>query len=359
MAERHGADSIEVLQDMEVVRKRPGMYVGDVHDGSGLHHLIWEVVGNVIDLHLAGKATQLDVTVRDGWVEVLDDGPGFPVTQHGDRSAVERIFTTLHAGATYDGHFPHVHITSSMRGVGLGPVCALSAELEVETRTRGQVYRQRYQQGRPVTALERGGPSATSGARVRFRPDPDIFTDLWFDEAQIRARLHELAYLNPLMTVGFQGERFREREGIRSLVWATAAKRGASPEMPILRGTGRAKEVLVDAAFGWLDEGSPSLVGFVNQLRHRTGTQLEGLWDGLRAGLGVPPEASAVRERLGRGLIGVVHVGLYAPSWGAPTRDHLASPEAREATAEVVERILAAALRRDLKLRRQHLSRLR
>ena len=366
MAASYEADSIQVLEGLEAVRVRPGMYVGDVHDGSGLHHLIWEVVGNVIDLHLAGKATRLALHLDDaGWVEVHDDGPGFPVELEPRRgvSALEAIFTTLHAGATRDGHFPHVHLTSSFLGVGLGPVCALSAELEVETRTRGQVFRQRFERGVAVSGLERVGRSQTTGSRVRFRPDAEIFSSTTFDRAAVRERLHQLAYLNPMLTVQMDEAIYRERDGLAALVWAEAEARGADPSLPILRGTAERDGVRADVALAWTEDGAPTLRGFVNQVFTRDGgTHVEGFWEGLRRYLRLPAvealSESVFREVFGRGLVAAVHVGLYDPRFGAPTGDRLASPEGRVAASDVVFRCVQHRLGHDAPLRRALLSRL-
>lgn len=338
---------IQVLEGLESIRKRPGMYVGDLRDGSGLHHMVWEVVGNVIDLHLAGKATELTVDVRDGWVEVQDDGPGFPVARsRGAESAIEMILTSLHCGATYDGHFPHVHVGGALHGVGLAAVNALSTELEIETRTRGRVYRLLYRRGEPVEPLADVGRSETTGTRIRFLPDPEIFSGPGLDTARIRNRLEELAFLNPLMTIRFDRERIREREGITAMVWKLAAARGADPSLAVRRVTAAHDGVQVDVALTWLEEGRPELHGFVSQARAVEGTHVAGFWDALRVGLGsLRPREMTPRvfdEVLGRGLIAVVHVGLYDPQFGAPTKERLCSPEARVAVREV----LSDALRR-------------
>ena len=365
MPETYDASSIVVLQGLEAIRRRPGMYIGDVHDGSGLHHMIWEVVGNVIDLHLAGKATRLSVDLSDGWVEVRDDGPGFPVERAArGKSAVELVFTTLHAGPTRDGHFPHVHIGRSMYGVGVSAVNALSVELEVETRTRGRVYRQRFSRGLPTTAFEEVGRSETTGARVRFRPDPEIFSSTDFDEAAIRARLRELAFLNPMLTIDFGHQRFRERDGIAGYAWTLAEDRGATPEQPVRRMSGDRERVRVDVALTWLADGAPDLRSYVSQFATRDGgTHVEGFWEGLREGvasLEIAEDMSEAvfREVFGQGLVAVVHAGLYDPCFGAPTRDRLASPEARSAVRQVVAEGIDRWCRVDAGIRRSLLDRL-
>lgn len=188
--------SIVVLAWPEVIRKRPGMYVGDVDDGSGLHHLLWEVAGNVIDLHLARYATELHVDLaRDAWVMVRDDGPGIPVEPAGPglASILETVCATLHAKATFDQHFPHVHLGVGMHGVGLAAVNALSARFEVETTRDGVRWGQAFERGRVASDLRCLGTTSTVGTTVRFQPDPEIFGAIELDPSAVARRLQELA----------------------------------------------------------------------------------------------------------------------------------------------------------------------
>lgn len=358
----YSAAQIMVLEGLDPVRMRPGMYVGDVHDGSGLHHMLWEVVGNVVDLHLARRAAHLRVHVGDGWIEVEDDGPGFP--NHRDsrgRTVAEVVFTTLCGSGTRDGHFPHVHLTSSFHGVGAAVVNALSAELEVETRTAGRVWRQRFERGHAVTPFEAVGRSERTGTRIRYRPDPTIFSSVELDLGLVRARLRELAFLNPSLTVRLQDETFRARGGLHEWVRQLGEERGVDLADRIVCAADRHEAVDVEAAIAWVDRGAPCLRTFVSQAPAIDGgTHVEGFWDGLRAGLGGAPGVTepVFREALGEGLVAVLHVGLYDPRWGAPTRDRLVSPEARDAVREVVSERLQLVLRRKLALRRALLARL-
>jgi len=328
------------------------MYVGDTYDGSGLHHLVWEVVGNVIDLHLAGKACSLSVHIGDGQVEVLDDGPGFPVGRHPrlEEDVLDIIFTRLHAGATFDGHFPHVHIGPQLHGVGLAAVNALSEELEVETRRRGRVYRQRYRRGQPQGAVTEVGRTTTTGTRIRFRPDPSIFHSVAFDVNRLHGRLHELAYFNPSLTVRFahaEGRAcFRERDGLMAMVWQRVAQRGGEPDHRIWRASRLHDGAQVDIALTWLGRGPSDLRSFVGQAPTPDGgTHVAGFWRGLSLGLsalGAPAVGERVLpELLSPGLIAVVHVGLdHDPTYGSPTKDRLCSPRAQAA----VEAVLAEGL---------------
>lgn len=340
MASDYSADSIIVLEGLEPVRRRPGMYIGDVHDGTGLHHMLWEVVANAVDLHLAGKATHLSVRFDGDWVEVQDDGPGFPLDQparHGGRSVAEIVLTTLHCGATYDGHFPHVHLTLAHHGVGLAAVNALSAELELETRTRGGVYRARFARGEVVEPLTRVGASDRTGTRMRFRPDPEIFTSVAFDHTVVRERLKEVAYLNPMLTVELDGERFRQRDGIAAWVYDLAAARGAPPTQRVRRMSGYRHQVHVDVALTWLDEGPAEVLSFASQAPTIDGRHLRGFWEGLKRALAPELTSRAFQKRFGPGLVAVVHAGLYDPVFAGPTRERLQSPEAQKAVREIVE----------------------
>lgn len=342
--------SIVVLEGLDAVRRRPGMYVGDTQDGSGLHHLLWECVGNVIDLHLAGRAAHLRVDLGGGWVEVEDDGPGFPVGihPHTGRSIVEVVLTTLHAGATWDGHRPHVHLTTSFHGVGLVAVNALSEELEIETRRDGRLYRQSYQRGIPLGPLEDAGPSARSGTRLRFRPDPTIFSRTDLDASLVRERLHDLAYLNPALTVHFGGEGFRERLGLQGWIASLARARGAGREHPVVTVAGEREDVQVEVALTWAGSGPAVVHSFVCQNRTpEGGAHLKGLRAGLRQGLfdpGIRP--GVARELLDDGLLAAIHVGLHHPRFDAPTRDRLRSPEAHRAVRVLVRDRLRELRRR-------------
>lgn len=339
--------SIEVLEGLEPVRRRPGMYVGDTHDGSGLHHLLWERVGNVIDLHLARRAAHLRVDLGGGWVEVEDDGPGFPIGVHprSGKSAVEVIMTTLYCGAAWDDDRTGYY--SGLLGVGLAVVNALSEELEIETRREGRLYRQCYRRSLPLGPLEDAGPSARTGTRLRFRPDPTIFSRTDLDASLVRERLHELAYLNPALTVHFGGEGFRERLGLQGWIASLARARGAGREHPVVTVAGEHEDVQVEVALTWAGRGPAVVHSFVCQNRTREGAHLKGLRAGLRQGLfdpGIRP--GVARELLADGLLAAIHVGLHHPRFDAPTRDRLRSPEAHRAVRILVRDRLRELRRR-------------
>lgn len=332
----YSSDQIQVLQGLEPVRKRPGMFVGDTDGPEGRHHLLWEVVGNVIDLHLAHHASELHVVLGpDAWVTVRDDGPGIPTDRdHHGTTVLESALTMLRASGTFDGHFPHVHLTPNWAGVGLAVVNALSERLEIETTYRGVRWCQAYERGIAVSQLRRIGPTAHEGTTVRFRPDPLIFREIMLDAELIRARLKELAWLNPHLRVLWQERRVRTRGGVPGWSHHLAIQRGpleCSYGIDLVE-----NGIKVDIGLAWNQCGGSSLKSFVNmQPTIDGGAHVDGLWaaflEHARSRKSPARRLAHVREALALGLVAVVHVGLYDPKYGSPRRDHLKSPEAGEA----------------------------
>ncbi|MGH3613136.1 MAG: DNA topoisomerase (ATP-hydrolyzing) subunit B [Pseudonocardia sp.] len=202
----YSASSIQVLEGLEAVRKRPGMYIGSTGE-RGLHHLIWEVVDNAVDEAMAGYATRVEVTLQvDGGVRVIDDGRGIPVGMHPveKRPAVEVVLTVLHAGGKFDGK--SYAVSGGLHGVGVSVVNALSAALDVEIHVDRRVWRQHYDHSRPGT-LVKGEPTTRSGTIITFYPDPDIFETTVFNIEMIQRRLQEMAFLNKGLTVVLRDER--------------------------------------------------------------------------------------------------------------------------------------------------------
>lgn len=346
----YSVDQIEVLEGLEPVRRRPGMYIGDVRDGSALHHLLWEVVANSIDEHLLGHATRLRVSVEDDLVEVEDDGRGLPVDEDTYRGQplLQTILTTLHAGATRDGHVPHVHVAPGGFGVGLAVVNAVCRQFDVTVWRNGRTYQQRYAAGKPLEPLEKRPGSDKTGTRIRFRPDPRIFSCTQPDRKLVRQRLEELALWNPELRLELMSESLQQPQG--TVAWLERLARANDVELPSARFARRnlRDDVFVEVALAWADDlyGS-DLRSFSGQNQTGAGgSHVQGLWQGLVEALAQrrpeafrrPPRASRFRGLLSLGLLGVVHVGLRDPRYAGPCRDRLESAQAREAVrAELVE----------------------
>ena len=222
----YDAGSISVLEGLEAVRKRPGMYIGSV-SRKGLNHLVYEIVDNAVDEHLAGFCTQIEVFLeKDGSATVIDDGRGVPVDMHEKGVPAERlVFTTLHAGGKFDNE--SYKTSGGLHGVGSSVVNALSTYLDVQVHLRGLIHHDRFERGVPVVELEKGllptiGKTRKTGTCINFLPDPEIFEKTRFAADEIKSRLHETAYLNPELTIIFEDRRgeiaehqeFHEPEGI-------------------------------------------------------------------------------------------------------------------------------------------------
>jgi DNA gyrase subunit B len=319
MATPMGGGSIEVLTGLEAVRRRPGMYIGDTDDGSGLHHLLWEVVGNSVDEHLAGYASYVRVRLGHGWASVEDDGRGIPTEPLPDgASALEAVMTRLHAGTNKR---PHVHIGAGMHQVGVAVVNALSSSLDAEVWRDGRAYRMRFARGEPLARVEDLGPTVRSGTRVTFEPDFTIFKERRWDRAVIRERMHELAATSSRLTTIFDGECFRCPDGLAELTGGEPVHLRSSRD-----------GIDVEVALAWTDAPDTIVRGFVGMCRG-DGTHVLGLKAGLRAAMRqLDPRFRRARtaeiDRVFlRGLVALVNVMLDDPRFMNPTRDWLFNPE--------------------------------
>lgn len=329
------------------IRQRPGMYINGLGQ-AGLQHLAWECVGNAIDQHLARRVTELDVAIADdGWVTVRDDGPGIPIDLLPTGvTYIETALTRLHASATLDDHFPHIHISDGLVGIGLAAVSALSERLEVETTRAGQRWAIALERGAITEPLRSLGPTAIAGTSIRYRPDPTIFPTIDHDLAAMRERLQELAWMNPLLRTSWQAQRLPNREGLAAWVAALAG----APLDALVTVFSSHEDVIVDLAVGWCGTGAPQIRSFVNTVSSRThGTHVDGMWRGIAAA--VQRALSGVTTALSPGLVAVVHVQLHGPKYRNPDRDHLASPVAGVATEMAITKHLPAWIVRDRRLR--------
>ena len=283
----YDASSITVLEGLEAVRKRPGMYIGSVST-KGLNHLIYEIVDNAVDEHLAGYCDRIRVTLEaDGSATIDDNGRGIPVGMHEKGVSAERlVFTTLHAGGKFDNSA--YKTSGGLHGVGSSVVNALSTRLTVRVRNGGLVYEDRYEQGIPVIELENGllpvvGKSRESGTCVNFLPDGTIFEKTRFKEDEVKSRLHETAYLNPQLTIVFEDKRretpevieFHEPDGIVGFIKDLNKTKEAVSD--IIYFSGESEGISVEVALQYVNEFHENILGFCNNIYNAEGgTHLTG-----------------------------------------------------------------------------------
>lgn len=343
------------MDALDAIRRRPGMYIGDIRDGSGLVHMLWEVVANALDEHLAGHCDRIAIEVaEDGAIGVEDNGRGIRLDAIDGVSFAEKALTSFHTGPTLDGHAPHEHIGT--RGVGLFAVCALSAWLELQVDRDGQRWRQRFERGLAVSTLHAIGSTETTGTRIVFAPDPEIFEGVWLNPGAVLTRLEEMSCLFPRLTLAFEDRRrhaFHKPDGLASYVRASGMFRGEALPAAMFLFASSAESILVEVAATWYGSPGTSLASFANVMRTTDGgTHVDGLLHGLTAGVRMAlPDACRGRPRediervLESGLNAVVCVRLDDPEYGRPTKDRLSTPR----VTAVIERCIAEPFARYLR----------
>ena len=268
----YGAESITVLEGLTAVRVRPGMYIGSVST-KGLNHLVYEIVDNAVDEHLAGYCSEINVSLEaDGSAVVTDNGRGIPVDLHEKGVSAERIvFTTLHAGGKFDNNA--YKTSGGLHGVGSSVVNALSTWMKVRVMRGGKIYQDTYERGEPTTELENGllpvvGKCRGTGTEISFLPDDTIFDHTVFKAEDIKNRLHETAYLNPELTIHFTDNRvspaqsvsFHEPEGLSGFV--KHMNEGKETVHDIIYVKGESENIQVEAAFQYVNEFHENVMGF-------------------------------------------------------------------------------------------------
>ena len=357
MTDNYGAESIQVLEGLEAVRKRPGMYLGDPHDGTALHHCIWEVVDNSVDEHLAGHTSEIKVYLHeDHSLSVRDFGRGIPVAIHEKYgiSAAEVIMTKLHAGGKFDNS--SYKVSGGLHGVGVSAVNAVSEWMEVTIHRNQKIYFQRFEAGVPVKALEEIGTSDETGTLIRFKPDLTIFSEIIeFDFETIDSRMKETSFLNAGLSIVILDERGEESHesthfyegGISEFVKQINQRKTALHEDVIqISGTGMSEkgEVSVDLALQWSDAFSESIMCYTNIIRNRDGgTHLSGLRTALTSCVNTYAKRKKLLKSDGlsgedvrEGLAAVVSVKHPDPSFSSQTKDKLVSSEVSGIVQKVV-----------------------
>jgi DNA gyrase subunit B len=358
-APEYGAENIKVLEGLEAVRKRPGMYIGDTAE-RGLHHLVFEVVDNSIDEALAGECSRIAVTIHiDSSVTVEDDGRGIPVEVHRTEgvSAAQVVLTKLHAGGKFDkGAY---RVSGGLHGVGVSVVNALSETLEMEVRRGGKVYVQRYHRGEPETPVQEIGVTDQRGTRITFKPDPLIFESIEFSFDILSQRLRELAFLNRGVRITIEDERdqksheFLYEGGISSFVQhLNKAKTPIHPDVFYLQGTRDGIEI--EIAMQWNDGYTENVYAFANNINTiEGGTHLVGFKSALTRtinayavsnGLVKKDDEALQGEDVREGLTGVISVKVPEPQFEGQTKTKLGNSEVKGTVEALVNDRLAVYL---------------
>ena len=352
-ANKYDANSISILEGLEAVRMRPGMYIGSVGT-KGLNHLIYEIADNSVDEHLAGFCTQINVTLNDdGTATIKDNGRGIPIGIHPKAGipAVEVVFTVLHAGGKFgDGGYK---ISGGLHGVGASVVNALSVWLEVEIRVDGGVYKQRYERGKATAPLEKIGTCRKNdtGTTVTFLPDGEIFEKTRFKADAIKSRLHETAYLNPGLTIEFEDKRkgsedketFHEPDGLKAYI--KDLNNGKETVCDIIYFKKKQDDIEVEVAFQFVNEFEENILGFCNNIytqeggTHITGfkTKFTTIINQYARELGILKDKDANFTGLDvrNGMTAVVAVKHPAPRFEGQTKTKLDNPDAGTVVANV------------------------
>ncbi len=351
----YDADSIAVLEGLEAVRMRPGMYIGSVST-KGLNHLIYEIVDNSVDEHLAGYCSRIDVILeKDGSCTVSDNGRGIPVGMHAKGMSAERlVFTTLHAGGKFDDS---VYKTSGgLHGVGSSVVNALSTWLNVEVSRDGYIHHDHYERGNPTVELKNGllptiGKTKETGTKVCFLPDPEIFEKTRFKAEEVKSRMHETAYLNPELTIVFEDRRgaetehieFHEPDGLAGFVKDLNRSQETLHEVAYFRG--ESEGITVEGAFQYVNEFHENVLGFCNNIYNAEGgTHITGfktvfttVINSYARELGILKEKDMnfTGADVRNGMTAVISIKHPSPRFEGQTKTKLDNQDAAKATSKV------------------------
>ena len=366
----YDADSITVLEGLEAVRKRPGMYIGSVST-KGLNHLIYEIVDNAVDEHLAGFCTEIHVTLeKDGSATVSDNGRGVPVGMHAKGVSAERIvYTTLHAGGKFDDSA--YKTSGGLHGVGSSVVNALSTYMDVQVSRDGYIHHDRYERGVPVIELEDGllptiGKTRKTGTKVNFLPDDTIFEKTKFKAEEVKSRMHETTYLNPKLTIIFDDLRgtepehivYHEPDGILGFIRELNGKKEVVHDPVYFKG--EADGIEVEVAFQYVNEFHENILGFCNNIYNSEGgTHLTGFKTTFTTvinqyarelGILKDKDPNFTGADVRNGMTAIVSIKHPDPRFEGQTKTKLDNPDASKATSKVVGEEIVRFFDRNLEI---------